>query len=94
MSQPDPDREENMPITAPGITSQPAYRVDSNGDEVVVRFRRGGLSDEQILRFLALVDLDAVRQESRLTEEDATALGKEINRAVWERVRHQLGLAG
>jgi hypothetical protein len=94
MSQPNPDREEQMPITAPEITSQPAYRVDSSEDEVVVRFRRGGLSDEQILRFLALVDLDAVRQESQLTEEDAMALGEEINHAVWEQASHRVGSAG
>jgi hypothetical protein len=90
-----PDREETMPTAAPEqVVSQPAYRIDSSADEVVVRFRRGGLSDDQISRFLALLELDAIRQESQLTEEAAMELGDEINRAVWEKTRHRLGLAG
>jgi hypothetical protein len=90
-----PDREENMLAEAlEEIESQAAYHIESNGDEVVVRFKRGGLSDREITRFLALLELDAIRQKSQLTEEAAMELGDEINRAVWEKVRHRLGLAG
>lgn len=89
-----PDREEKMLAEAlEELKAQPAYRIENNGDEVVVRFRRNGLSDRQITRCLALMELDAIRQKSELTEADALALGKEVNRAVWERVRHRLGLA-
>jgi hypothetical protein len=76
------------------IESQAAYQIESSGDEVVVRFRRGGLSDQQISRFLAVLELDAIRQKSQLTEEAAMELADEINRAVWEKTRRRLGLAG
>lgn len=47
------------------IETQATYHIESSGDEVVVRFRRGGLSDQQISRFLALLELDAIRQKSQ-----------------------------
>lgn len=89
-----PDREESMLAQAlEEIETQAAFHIESSGDEVVVRFRRGGLSDQQISRFLALLELDAIRQKSQLTEEGARELAEEIDRAVWEKVRHRLGLA-
>lgn len=92
---PAPDREDNMLAEAlEEIESQAAYQIESNDKEVVVRFRRGGLSDREITRFLALLELDAIRQKSQLTEEAAMELGDEINRAVWEKARQRLGLAG
>ena len=93
--EPTPDREENMLAEAlEEIESQAAYQIESNDKEVVVRFKRGGLSDREITRFLALLELDAIRQKSQLTEEAAMELGDEINRAVWEKARRRLGLAG
>lgn len=90
-----PDREENMLAEAlKEIASQAAFQIESNDKEVVVRFKRGGLSDREITRFLALLELDAIRQKSQLTEEAAKELADEIDRAVWERARRRLGLAG
>jgi hypothetical protein len=90
-----PDREENMLAEAlEEIESQAAYQIESNDKEVVVRFKRGGLSDREITRFLALLELDAIRQKSQLTEEAARELADEIDRAVWEKTRQRLGLAG
>jgi hypothetical protein len=90
-----PDREESMLAEAlEEIESQAAYQIESNDKEVVVRFKRGGLSDREITRFLALLELDAIRQKSQLTEEAARELADEIDRAVWEKTRQRLGLAG
>jgi hypothetical protein len=90
-----PDREENMLAEAlEEIESQAAYQIESNDKEVVVRFKRGGLSDREITRFLALLELDAIRQKSQLTEEGARELADEIDRAVWEKARQRLGLTG
>lgn len=91
MESPGPDREAKMLAEAlEELKAQPAYRIESDGDEVVVRFRRNGLSDRQITHRLALMELDAIRQKSELTEADALALGKQVNRAVWERARQRL----
>jgi hypothetical protein len=92
--EPTPDREEDMLADAlEEIDAQAAYRIESTDDEIVVRIPRGVASEGQVKRYLALMVLDAVRQKSQLTEEDALALGKEVNRAVSERMRHRLGLA-
>lgn len=91
-----PDREENMPSAAPPeAVSQPAYRIDrSSPDEIVVRIRTGMLSDEKITRFLALLDLETIREKSQLTEAAARELADEIDRAVWEKNRHRVSSDG
>jgi hypothetical protein len=81
-----------MSIAAPlKAVSQPAYQIDrSSPDEIVVRIRRGALSDEKISRFLALLDLETIREKSQLTAEAAQELADEIDRAVWEKNRHRV----
>src|SRR3712207_350147 len=89
-----PDGEENMIAEAMAeIELQAPFRIENDGDEVVVRFRRNGLTDRQISRHLAMLHLEAIAQKSRLTEEDALRLGDEVNRAVSERARRRLGLS-
>jgi hypothetical protein len=84
-----------MPIQAPPETAwQPAYRIDrGDPDEIVVHIRRGTISDEKISRFLALLDLEAIREKSQLTEEAARKPADEIDRAVWEKLRHCVSAA-
>lgn len=72
------------------MVPQPAYQIDSTGNEVVVRFSRERMSDEQISRFLDYLQLESIRQRSELTEEGAEALADEVDRAVWEQNRHRV----
>lgn len=72
------------------MVSQPAYQIDSSGTEVVVRFSRERMSDEQISRFLDYLALEEIRQRSELTEEAAAEFADEIDRAVWEKNRHRI----
>jgi hypothetical protein len=72
------------------MVSQPAYQVDRNGDDVVIRIDAEQMDVEQISRFLDYMALESVRQRSELTEESAAALADEIDRAVWERNRHRV----
>ena len=92
--EPTPDREESMLAEATEeVEAGAAYRIENTDDEIVVRIRRGVASEEQVRRHLALMVLESISQKSRLTEEDALALGKEVNRAASEKMRHRLGLA-
>lgn len=95
MEKTGPDSEEIMPIAAPlEAGSEPSYQIDrSNPDEIVVRIRRGMLSDEKISRFLALIELETIREKSQLTEEAAQELADEIDHAVWEKNRHRVSAA-
>lgn len=93
--EPTPDREESMLAEAmEEIDVQAPYRIESTDDEFVVRIRRSVASEEQVRRHLALMVIESISQKSQLTEEDALALGKEVNRAVSERMRHRFDAAG
>lgn len=70
------------------MRAEPAYRIDVEGDDLVVRVRRGVLDQEQVSRFLDSLELETIRRRSQLSEADARALADEIDRGVWERVRH------
>ncbi len=92
--EPTPDREESMLAEAmEEIDVQAPYRIESTDHEFVVRIRRSVASEEQVRRHLALMVIESISQRSQLTEEDALALGKEVNRAASEMMRHRLGLA-
>lgn len=69
---------------------EPAYRIDFEEQDMVVRVPRGLVGREVVSRFLDYLDLESIRQRSQLTEEDAAALADEIDHAVWERLRHRL----
>jgi hypothetical protein len=93
--EPTPDREENMLAEMlDEIKAPAAYSIENMDDEIVIRIPRGVASEQQIRRYLALLMLDAVRQKSQLTEEDAYELAEEVTRAVWERNRHRVKEAG
>jgi hypothetical protein len=88
-----PDREEKMLAEAlEELEAPPAYRIENTGDEFVVRIPRGIVSEPALRHHLAVMMLDAVRQKSQLTEEDAMELGRVINHGVWESARRRLGL--
>jgi hypothetical protein len=67
--------------------AEPAYRIDIEEQDIVVRVRRDMVGREEVSRFLDYLELESVRRRSQLSESDATALADEVDRAVWERVR-------
>lgn len=71
------------------MTDRPAYRIDIEGDEMVIRIRRDSVDLEDLSRFLDYIVLKSIQRKSELTEEDAAVVADEIDRAVWERVRHR-----
>lgn len=90
--EPTPDREESMLAeTLDEVEAEAAYRIENTDDEIVVRIRRGILSEERLKRLLALMVLDGIRQKSQLTEEGARELADMIDRAVWEKLRDRVG---
>jgi hypothetical protein len=71
------------------MTDRPAYRIDIEGDEMVIRIRRDSVDLEDLSRFLDYIVLKSIQRKSELTEDAAAALADEIDRAVWKRVRHR-----
>lgn len=67
--------------------AEPAYRIDVEEHEMVVRLRRGVLGRNEVSRFLDFLELESIRRRSELSEADAALLADEIDRAVWARTR-------
>jgi hypothetical protein len=69
------------------MAAEPAYRIEIEDRDVVVRLRRGVLNQAEVSRFLDYLELEALRRRSELSEAGAQDLAQEIDRAVWARVR-------
>lgn len=67
--------------------AEPAYRIDVEEQEMVVRLKRGVLGRNEVSRFLDFLELESIRRRSELSEADAARLADEIDRAVWDRTR-------
>jgi hypothetical protein len=72
------------------MAAEPAYRIDFEERDLVVRVSRDTLDPEQVSRFLDYLELESIRRRSDLSEEEAAALAREVDRTVWERVRRHL----
>jgi hypothetical protein len=72
------------------MAAEPAYRIEIEDRDVVVRLRRGVLNQADVSKFLDYLELEALRRRSELSEADAQDLAQEIDRAVWARVRGRL----
>jgi hypothetical protein len=49
----------------------------------------GVLNAERVSRFLSYLILEEARERSELTPADAAEIANEIDRAIWEQVRHE-----
>ena len=66
------------------------YSITAENQDVVVRFNRDIVDWEAMTRFLDYLELESIRTRSKLTKERASALAEEVDRDVWENVRHKL----
>ena len=73
------------------MMAEPAYRIDVEEQDLVVRVRRDTIDREEVSRFLDFLELESIRRRSQLTEEDAGRLADEIDGQVWERIRARAG---
>ena len=69
------------------MASQPAYSIDVQDQDVVVRLHGNVLDRDAVSKFLDFLELEAIRRRSQLTDEQADALAAEVDRSVWERLR-------
>ena len=70
--------------------AEPAYRIDVEEQDFVVRVRRDAVDRDEVSRFLDFLELESIRRRSELTEEDAARLADEIDASVWERYRSRV----
>lgn len=70
--------------------AEPAYRIDVEEQDLVVRVRRGVLDRDEVSRFLDFLELESIRRRSELSEAAAARLADEIDASVWERYRSRV----
>ena len=69
--------------------SQKAYEVTSEPGQLVIRFDDDLVDRETVSKLLDYVELESIRKRSQLSEEKAGELADEIDRAVWEQIKHE-----
>ncbi|HYH81403.1 MAG TPA: hypothetical protein VEX86_16485 [Longimicrobium sp.] len=68
--------------------AEPAYRIDVREDDGFTLDVAGGVLDrKRVSRFLDYLILEAAREQSELTREDAAGIAQEIDDAIWNQVR-------
>ncbi len=67
--------------------AEPAYRINIEDGDVVVRMKQDTVDREHVSKFLDYLVLESLRRRSQLTEADAASLADEIDQTVWERTR-------
>ena len=64
-----------------------AYRIDFDGDDIVLRMRADSMSRDDLSNFLDRILLEQLRRRASLNDEQIAELADELDRAVWERLR-------
>jgi predicted transcriptional regulator len=77
-----PDGEEKMPAAAPEQTE--VYRIEEDGDDLVIRVPRSVVSRERVQALLDALEPGQVHGRTPANEKDAARVTDEIRRAVWE----------
>jgi hypothetical protein len=72
------------------MSAEPAYKIDVRDDDGFTLNVPGGVLDrERVSRFLDYLILEAAREQSHLTPEEAAEIADDIDRAIWEQVRSE-----
>ena len=69
---------------------KPANRIDFEERDMILRVPRELMGRQEVSHFVEFLELESIRGRSELTDEDAAALADEVDRAVWDRLRHRL----
>ncbi len=64
------------------------YEVTTDQDSIVIRLPRDFADAEALAQFLDLLDMQAIRQKSQLSDAEAAQLATEVKQDAWARVRH------
>lgn len=64
-----------------------AYSISVENNQITLQLDSSLIDRDALTRLLDFIELESIRKNSQLTEEQAASLTAEINRANWESVR-------
>ncbi len=65
-----------------------SYEIETDQNNITIRLPRQFADEKMLSRFLDYLELESIRQRSRLTEDDAQELASEVQESAWKQVRH------
>jgi len=66
------------------------YDIAYDKNDIVIRFHETSVDRKLLANFLEFIELEQMRQKSKLTEEQVASLAREINRRVWDQLKHNV----
>src|SRR5205085_3169613 len=66
-----------------------SYQITNEQSQIVIRLDSHLIDSPGLSRLLDYIELEMVRNRSRLTEDQASDLADEIDRGVWNQVKHK-----
>jgi hypothetical protein len=66
------------------------YDIAYDNNDIIIRFPETSVDKKLLANFLGFVELEQMRQKSKLTEEQAASLAREINQRVWDQLQHKV----
>ena len=66
------------------------YDIAYDKNDIVIRFHETSVDRKLLANFLEFIELEQMRQKSKLTEEQVASLAREINQRVWEQLKHRV----
>jgi hypothetical protein len=64
-----------------------AYSIAVEDTDIIVRLNRNTISQDALRRFLDYLELETIRNQSQLTDEQGVELAADVDRAVWEALK-------
>ena len=66
------------------------YTIAYENKDIVVRFNEESVDKKLLANFLEFIEVEQIRKKSKLTEEQAAVLAKEINQKVWNKLKNKV----
>jgi hypothetical protein len=63
------------------------YEIETDADSILIRLPRALADDAGVSQFLDYLEMQAIRDRSELSAEEADALAAEVKQDAWQRVR-------
>jgi hypothetical protein len=65
------------------------YSIAVEKQEVIVRFHKDMIDQDMLSKFLDYIVFESIRKRSQLTEQQSSDFADEVDRSVWDQIRHK-----
>jgi len=66
------------------------YKIRYEDKDIVIRLSRDSFDKETVSRFLDYIELESIREKSKLSKEQSAQLAKEVDKNVWKKVKSRI----